>query len=57
MYNKEGGEIRPGFSYHVGGNTKLFGAALFRLRERDFEQYRHKDGISPEWARHLRGQL
>jgi choline dehydrogenase-like flavoprotein len=49
MFNKEGGEIRPGFSYHVGGNTKLFGAALFRLREKDFEKYRHRDGISPEW--------
>jgi choline dehydrogenase-like flavoprotein len=49
MYNKEGAEIRPGFSYHVGGNTKVFGAALFRLRERDFEIYRHRDGISPEW--------
>ena len=49
MYNKDGGEIRPGFSYHVGGNTKLFGAALFRLRERDFEAYSHCDGLSPEW--------
>jgi choline dehydrogenase-like flavoprotein len=49
MYNKDGGEIRPGFSYHVGGNTKVYGAALFRLRERDFEMFRHCDGISPEW--------
>jgi len=49
MYNRDGGEIRPGFSYHVGGNTKVYGAALFRLRERDFEQFQHRDGISPEW--------
>ncbi len=49
MYNREGGEIRPGFSYHVGGNTKVYGAALFRLREKDFEAFRHRDGISPEW--------
>jgi choline dehydrogenase-like flavoprotein len=49
MFNKEGGEIRPGFSYHVGGNTKVYGAALFRLREKDFEAYRHRDGLSPEW--------
>jgi choline dehydrogenase-like flavoprotein len=49
MYNKDGGEIRPGFSYHVGGNTKVYGAALFRLREKDFEKFRHRDGISPEW--------
>ena len=49
MFNKEGGEIRPGFSYFVGGNTKIYGAALFRLREKDFESFRHRDGISPEW--------
>lgn len=49
MYNKAGGEIHPGFCYYVGGNTKVYGAALFRLRERDFERFRHKDGFSPEW--------
>jgi choline dehydrogenase-like flavoprotein len=36
-------------SYCVGGNTKVYGAALFRLREKDFEAYPHKDGISPAW--------
>jgi choline dehydrogenase-like flavoprotein len=49
MYNRAGGEIHPGFCYHVGGNTKVYGAALFRLREKDFERFRHKDGFSPEW--------
>jgi choline dehydrogenase-like flavoprotein len=49
MFNKDGGEIRPGFSYHVGGNTKVYGAALFRLREKDFESFQHRDGISPGW--------
>lgn len=49
MFNKDGGAIYPGFSYHVGGNTKVYGAALFRLREKDFEKFRHRDGISPEW--------
>lgn len=49
MFNKDGDEIRPGFSYHVGGNTKVYGAALFRLREKDFEAYQHRDGLSPEW--------
>src|SRR5215510_15719389 len=49
MFNRDGGEIRPGFSYHVGGNTKVYGAALFRLREKDFEAFPHKDGTSPEW--------
>ena len=49
MFNKDGDAIYPGFSYHVGGNTKVCGAALFRLREKDFEKFQHRDGISPEW--------
>jgi len=35
--------------YFVGGNTKVYGGAMFRLRERDFETVQHKGGISPEW--------
>jgi choline dehydrogenase-like flavoprotein len=42
-------EFHPGTGYWVGGNTKVYGAALFRLRERDFGVIRHHDGISPEW--------
>ena len=48
-YDKDGNELHPGMSYFVGGNTKVYGAALFRLREKDFEKFLHKDGISPEW--------
>ena len=48
-YDKDGNELHPGMSYFVGGNTKVYGAALFRLRERDFEAYQHQDGISPAW--------
>ncbi len=48
-YTPEGQELRPGMTYAVGGNTKIYGAALFRLRERDFEQVTHVDGFSPEW--------
>jgi choline dehydrogenase-like flavoprotein len=48
-YDKAGNELHPGMSCFVGGNTKVYGAALFRLREKDFEAYIHKDGISPEW--------
>ncbi len=48
-YDREGKELHPGMSYFVGGNTKVYGAALFRLREKDFEAYPHKDGLSPEW--------
>src|SRR3954447_1365600 len=44
------GEIfRPGAHYFVGGNTKAYGAILFRMRERDFGEVRHRAGISPAW--------
>src|SRR4029453_19306807 len=35
--------------YFVGGATKLYGAALYRLRREDFGELRHHDGISPAW--------
>ncbi|NDJ59823.1 MAG: GMC family oxidoreductase, partial [Chloroflexi bacterium] len=41
--------FRPAMHYWVGGNTKMYGAALFRLREADFGEIRHVDGISPAW--------
>jgi len=47
--DSEGRPLHPQTSYWVGGNTKVYGAALFRLRARDFEEVRHADGISPAW--------
>ncbi len=47
--DSEGKPLHPQTGYWVGGNTKVYGAALFRLRERDFEELQHEDGISPEW--------
>lgn len=47
--DKNGKPIHPGTHYYVGGNTKVYGAALLRLREKDFEEMEHKGGISPEW--------
>jgi choline dehydrogenase-like flavoprotein len=44
-----GKEVMPGFVYHVGGNTKVYGAALFRLRREDFGELKHVDGVSPAW--------
>jgi choline dehydrogenase-like flavoprotein len=46
--DKAGQALHPGTRYFVGGNTKVYGGALFRC-ERDFEQLQHKGGISPEW--------
>lgn len=48
-YDKDGKAFRPQTGYWVGGNTKVYGAALLRLRERDFEKVIHKSGISPAW--------
>ncbi len=48
-YDRQGRAFRPGTNYYVGGNTKVYGAVLFRLRERDFQEVRHYDGISPAW--------
>ena len=48
-YDSSGKSFHPGLHYFVGGNSKVYGAALLRLRERDFEETRHEDGISPAW--------
>lgn len=48
-YDKEGKSFQPGSHYVVGGATKMYGAALFRLRKEDFGELKHHDGISPEW--------
>ena len=47
--DKDGRVFHPGQHYFVGGNTKFYGAVLFRLRERDFGEVRHHGGISPAW--------
>lgn len=47
--DKDGRELHPHTNYNVGGNTKFYGAALFRLRKEDFGQIRHHGGISPAW--------
>lgn len=47
--DKEGRALHPHTNYNVGGNTKFYGAALFRLREEDFGEIRHRDGVSPAW--------
>lgn len=44
-----GKPLHPHTNYWVGGNTKFYGAALFRLRREDFGELRHHGGISPAW--------
>ncbi|HEY5020745.1 MAG TPA: GMC family oxidoreductase [Steroidobacteraceae bacterium] len=48
-YGADGRSFHPGLHYYVGGNSKVYGAALLRLRERDFQEIRHPDGLSPAW--------
>ena len=48
-YGRDGREFHPGLHYFVGGNSKVYGAALFRLRTEDFGEIRHVDGVSPAW--------
>src|ERR671937_1773552 len=48
-YDHAGKPFQPGSHYFVGGATKMYGAALFRLRQEDFGELKHSDGISPAW--------
>jgi choline dehydrogenase-like flavoprotein len=45
----DGKDLHPHTNYWVGGNTKFYGAALFRLRREDFGELEHHGGISPAW--------
>ena len=47
--DKHGKTFQPGSHYFVGGASKMYGAAHFRFRERDFEEMVHVDGLSPAW--------
>jgi choline dehydrogenase-like flavoprotein len=45
----DGEDLHPHTNYWVGGNTKFYGAALFRLRREDFDELKHWGGVSPAW--------
>ena len=45
----EGRPFKPGVHYYVGGNTKVYGAALPRFRREDFDALEHEGGASPAW--------
>ena len=48
-FDDAGQAFQPDVHYFVGGATKLFGAALFRLRKQDFSAHRTADGMTPDW--------
>jgi len=48
-YDVGGKPFQPQVHYFVGGATKMYGAALYRLRPVDFGEVRYADGVSPAW--------
>jgi choline dehydrogenase-like flavoprotein len=48
-YEESGRAFVPGNYHYVGGSTKMYGATLPRLREHDFGEVEHPDGVSPAW--------
>jgi choline dehydrogenase-like flavoprotein len=48
-YDKDNKPFTPSIYYNVGGNTRFYGAALFRLRKEDFGLLHHYEGLSPAW--------
>lgn len=49
FYDRDDKPFHPGMHYFVGGNSKVYGAALFRLTPADFGEITHHGGISPAW--------
>jgi len=45
----QGRAFAPGVHYLVGGNTKVYGSSLPRLRAQDFQSTAYPAGISPAW--------
>ena len=48
--DRTGKALHPHTNYFVGGNTKFYGAALFRLRQRGFRR-----AAPPRWRAHRPG--
>lgn len=47
--DRTGRAFRPVAGYHVGGDTKFYGAAVLRRRERDFQSVHHAGGRTMPW--------
>ncbi|MEY4826352.1 MAG: hypothetical protein RLZZ430_2002 [Cyanobacteriota bacterium] len=48
-FGPDGDPFAPQTIYGLGGNTKIWGAVLERMREKDFEELHLQTGISPSW--------
>ena len=45
----DGDPFSPQTTYSLGGNTKIWGAVLQRMRTKDFTAIKLQEGISPPW--------
>ena len=48
-FGPDGDPFAPQTTYARGGNTKIWGAVLERMREKDFTEVPLQEGISPAW--------
>jgi choline dehydrogenase-like flavoprotein len=48
-HDSAGKPFQPQVHYFVGGATKMYGAALYRLRPADFGEIKYSDGVSTAW--------
>tara|TARA_Y100001968_G_C19445638_1_gene765237 strand:- start:1121 stop:2698 length:1578 start_codon:yes stop_codon:yes gene_type:complete len=48
-FGTDGDPFSPQTTYALGGNTKIWGAVLQRMREKDFEEFSLQEGISASW--------
>ena len=48
-FGPDGDPFAPQTSYSLGGNTKIWGAVLERMREQDFGDLQLQEGVSPAW--------
>ena len=51
-YDSKGNSFAPGLHYFVGGNSKVYGAALLRMRERDFGEVEQVVCVDPTLRAH-----
>jgi GMC oxidoreductase len=49
FYDVRDRPFRPELHYFVGGNSKVYGAALIRLMPADFGAVQHSNGVAPAW--------
>jgi choline dehydrogenase-like flavoprotein len=49
FYDLHDRPFQPELHYYVGGNSKVYGAALVRLMPADFGEVQHRDGVAPAW--------